>query len=144
MPYCCYRCFKDRWLKALIHEYADRLGTCEFCDCKSVALVDVIVLRDPIRNLLSLYTPLSAGNVLLPWEDPIDVGVQLTNLVQEDWEIFADALADSEGALDLLYEIDLSGWEKDSGEDLIDRGDLYTRRDNVYRTSATEAWQAYC
>jgi len=30
------------------------------------------VLRDPIRNLLSLYTPLSAGDVVLPWEDPFD------------------------------------------------------------------------
>ncbi len=144
MPYCCYRCFKDRWLKALIHEYADRLGTCAFCDCKSVALVDVSVLRDPIRNLLSLYTPLSAGNVILPWEDPLDVGDRLTDLVQEDWEIFSEALSDSERALDLLYEIDLSEWEKDSGEDLLDKGDLYTRRRNVYHTSATEAWEAFC
>ena len=44
----------------------------------------------------------------------------------------------------MLYEIDLAGWEKDSGEDVLDKGDLYTRRGNVYHTSATEAWEAFC
>lgn len=144
MPKCCYRCFKDPWLKGLIHAHADKLGTCRYCGSQQVALVDLAVLRDPIRNLLSLYTPLSAGDVVLPWEDPFDVGEYLPDLIQDDWQIFSDALVDSETAIDLMYEIDLSGWEKDSGEDLVDKGDLYTRRSNVYHTSPTEAWESFC
>jgi hypothetical protein len=109
----------------------------------SAALVDINVLYDAFENLLSIYTPLSAGDVIYPWEDPFDAGDNLVTLIQEDWDLFSEALSD-ERASDLIIAIQRSGWEKDSGEDLIDAGDLYTRRSSIYHTPPAEVWEEFC
>jgi hypothetical protein len=144
MPKCCYRCFKNSWLKALIHQHADMLGTCRFCGATHVALVDVSVLRESLGNLLTLYSPLTDDELMLPDEDPFEIGELLPDLIQEDWDIFSDALLQKDSATELLYAIDVSVWQKDSGEDLIQRGGLYTRRVSIYHTSPCEAWEEFC
>jgi len=142
MPDCCYRCFKHPWLKRLIDESATKLGTCGFCGSREVALSDVGNVRDPLLNVVSLYTALT-GDALLPWENPIEIGDTLEHLLQEDWDLFSDALIDSGQVLDLIHAIDISGWEKDSGEDLIDTNELYIRPRNLYQLTPNEAWDQF-
>lgn len=144
MKRCCYRCFTHPWLKKLIHDDADKLGTCAFCGSKSTALADVSVLYESFQNLLSMYNPVQYGVTVHPWEDAFETGNVLTDLIQNDWEIFSDALLESDRAAELLVAIQLSLWEKDSGEDLIDTGTLYTRRRSIYHTTPAQAWTWYC
>lgn len=144
MKRCCYRCFSPPWLKKLIHTDADGLGLCAFCGSKSTALADVSVLYDSFQNLLSMYNPARDGETLHSWEDAFEAGEILTDLIQDDWEIFSDALLNSDKATELIVAIQLSGWEKDSGEDLIDTGTLYSRRRSIYHTPPAQAWERYC
>jgi hypothetical protein len=64
-----------------------------------------------------MYNPVRSGETVYPWEDPFEAGDVLTDLIQNDWEIFSDALLNSGRAAEMIGAIQLSCWEKDSGEE---------------------------
>lgn len=91
-----------------------------------------------------MYNPARYGETLHSWEDAFEAGEVLTDLIQDDWETFSDALLNSDSAAELIVAIQLSRWEEDSGEELIDTGTLYTRRRSIYHTPPSQAWEWYC
>jgi hypothetical protein len=81
---------------------------------------------------------------MMPGDDPIEVGDLITQMLQDDWQVFSEKVIDRGKEKELLDAIMQSGWEKDSGQDPVDVNALYTRQDTFYRTSPLEKWQEFC
>ena len=75
-------CFKDTYLRELIEEEG-KTGTCPWCGTEEVKVIPLRELSEPFREVAQLYEP-----VEFPGGDDISY------LIQQDWEVFSDHLAE--------------------------------------------------
>jgi hypothetical protein len=140
---CCANCFDHPWLKDNIRDHSTQEGDCQYCDSKSVQLIEAGELFPFFENLISIYSPLVAGKTIDDLEDPLHVGDPLLWLVQEDWQVFNDRNPENNSGR-LLDEIVNSTWDDDSGESPISWNELYTRRVSLWHSSRAERWDDFC
>jgi RES domain-containing protein len=132
----CAGCFNLPRLKKLVYKSATKTGDCRYCGRKRVRLAPLGVFYDGFRNMMQLYEP--ADN----WDD----GETLVQLMEDDWQPFAEELLGTDAVSRLLSGILASRWEKDSGDDEVDVYDLYVRvGDNATnpRESLAERWDEF-
>nr|WP_254170388.1 hypothetical protein [Pseudomonas thivervalensis] len=70
-----------------------------------------------------------------------------TTLVQSriDYDVFGDDLVASNTAARFLEDIMHSGWDDNSGENLVNAHGLYVRYSDEWgQTTRTEQWEDYC
>lgn len=81
--FCCVNCFTDLEIKSIIDSYNNR-GDCEFCGSKNVHVINTDELSNIFDELLSIYTPISEIDSLVPEESQLMLGQALN----EQWDIF--------------------------------------------------------
>lgn len=113
---CCADCFAHPWLKQKTQRLSQEIGLCRYCGSENGKLVEVAALSNYFENLLTLYAPSNS-----PHGDP------LTDLLQNQWEVFSDPLYESGKAPKLVEDIMLSTWDDDDGEPPLDAHELYVR-----------------
>ena len=132
--YCCVKCFAYEWLRNYVLETSDKIGDCDYCGRKEIAIIPLHVLYQPFENLIELYVPSNDQN-----------GEFLIDLIQADYEIFEDEFYADGDAAKLLGDITYSGWDDDSGESPVDPHELYYHRSSSwYHTTMREAWEEFC
>jgi hypothetical protein len=77
------------------------------------------------------------------FEEALDVGDLILNMLDEDWNIFSDDLGDEERG-HLLLSIANNDWDDDSGEPPLSLHELYTRREHWGHTSQADLWSEFC
>ncbi len=120
-------------------------GDCDYCGATNVRLISVGALRGAFSNLLDMYAPLeNEVNVKLFREShPLDHGSPLVDLIQEDWDVFSEAVIARDRASALLEDIANSDWDDDSAESLLDADDLWTRDNSLWHESLSEKWMDF-
>jgi len=79
---CCAECFGDRGLrKSIIPSLEPTCGTCDYCGCVGVGLIEPIQLRDAFSPLIDIYQPDAGGKALAEW-------------LKEDWQLFSHSSMD--------------------------------------------------
>ena len=139
---CCVDCFAHEWLREFVFDNSDDVGVCEYCYSEGMRVIEVGDLYEPFHNLMRLYIPKGEA-FLVPDLSPD--GEPLLDLIQEDYEVFADESRASEVAARLLEDILCSGWDDDSGEPLVDAHDLYVRYSDEWgHATMADQWKNYC
>ena len=139
---CCPRCFNHKWLKEQVKSKATHRGDCDYCGATNVPLLSVAALCGPFSNLLDMYAVLESGvnDMLFRESAPLNHGSPLVDLIQEDWDVFSDAVIENDRASALLEDIANCSWDDDSGESPLDADDLWTRNDSLWHESLSEKW----
>ena len=131
---CCPNCFSYEWLRNYIHENSNEKGTCDYCGQEQIELIPVSHLYHLFENLMQLY---------VPSDEPY--GECLIDLIQWNYEVFAEDLYTSGDAALLLEDIMQAGWDDDSGESPVDAHELYYRRESLwYHITMAEEWKEFC
>lgn len=139
---CCVDCFAHDWLKEFVLDNSDDVGVCEYCFSEGTSVIEVGDLYEPLHNLMRLYLPKGEA-FLIPGLS--SDGEPLLDLIQEDYEVFADELLSSEVAARLLEDILRSHWDDDSGEPLVDAHEFYVRYSDEWgHATMAEQWTSYC
>ena len=126
-----------------IQENSELEGDCDFCEEKSVALINVASLCPYFRNLISDFRSIVYDSNLLPGEDIFRVGEPLLFLIQDRWQVFNETVCESGAADDLLEAIVNSDWDDDSGEAPIETQNLYTNRPRHWASSSAQDWEEF-
>lgn len=113
---CCKDCFAHPWLRDYVSEESRGIGTCQYCRKRKREVIEVTKLASPFESLMTMYSRSEFG------------GTPLIDLVQGDWEVFAESVFDSGRASQLLKDILLASWDDDSGEPLPDANEYYERK----------------
>jgi hypothetical protein len=95
--FACHRCFADKKLAEWIKEQGTK-GNCSWCGARNVYVVQLSSLGDLFEPVVELYHPSDSFH-----------GDFLSDLLQEDWEIFSDRIFDKGLARDLVKAIYGSG-----------------------------------
>ena len=112
-------------------------------------LLAVSALTEPFENLMTMYSPVSWDNTNLHFDDPVDVGEMLDELIQEDWEIFSDRLLSRNRSMDLIESIldaryTESEWKpKQMYESRFDSTELYTSRQDPSDYKLIDVWNEH-
>lgn len=139
---CCVDCFAHEWLREFIRDSSDDMGDCDYCKSTDVRVITVDDLYEPFRNLMQLYIPKGEA-FLVPDLSPD--GEPLLDLIQGDYDVFGDDLVSSNAAARLLEDVMHSGWDDDSGENLVNAHGLYVRYSDEWgQTTRAEQWEDYC
>ena len=139
---CCLVCFEHTWIRDLIKRESTVRGTCGFCGARRSPLIDLDHLYKPFKNLCSMYA--RVDQVVAPGEDAFERGESLFYLIQDSYQVFSERVEEKGRAEDLLFAILQSGWEKDDGEDPLDRFELFAFAKPFYESSLAEDWQQFC
>lgn len=117
---CCAGCFEDEVLTGHING-AGETGDCDFCGARDVPVVEATDLWDLFEPVVRLYRDYTADNVppqlVGDWSEP------LATLLQDDWEIFSEAVCDFRH--ELVAAIIPVARHKDEILDYPDAGGLY-------------------
>lgn len=89
MTKCCMECFSDRVIRQKIARKSKIEGGCERCATPRAALLPCSDLTSEFSLLLSLY-------------EPAEDGEALSVLIERDWEVFSNQVADKAGLLEEL------------------------------------------
>jgi len=117
-----------------VNEHSDRTGDCEFCEARDVPVIDTVELAHPFHNLLEMYVV----------ADSYESGEMLLNLIQWDWDVFADELNEDTQAA-LLEDIANSDWDDDDGVPVLDANELYMPRSFRWsHQTHTDTWAQFC
>lgn len=145
MARCCIECFNESFLRAWISENGER-GKCNFCGAGRVPCVDCTELTDLFEPLLRLYEPTEYGEHYHPEIDldAVDVGEQLPTLLDDDWEVFSDALdlETKSRLLDAIRNLSLDPKDRmlETGSD-----ELWTPKEKrLFHEDESALWERFC
>lgn len=141
---CCPSCFDHPWLVASVRKGSTETGTCDYCGTADVPLLDVAELSEAFHNMLTIYEELQAGETMGDFEDPLNVGETLIEMIQEDFGVFSDLVFDCGEAGRLLEDVANADWDDDGGESMIHATELRTRRKSIWHTTEAERWDKFC
>ena len=133
---CCVECFADEELREVVRETSKETGTgaCNYCRRRCIAVVGVGTLYDSFKSMMTLYVPSDDQH-----------GGYLIDLIQGEYEVFAEKLYESGEADRLLDDIMAWGWDDDDGEPQVGARDLYHWRSSQwFHTTMAEAWDEFC
>jgi len=134
---CCPKCFAHKWLKQYIFDNSTLKGRCDYCSAREVPLISIGALAPRFDAMMGLYRDLTADTIL-PYENPLRVGIPLLDLVQE-WGVFSERVIRADHAKALLKHLANYGWDDDSGEPKFNTIDLYTSRVSWSHSTLEEA-----
>jgi len=83
---CCIKCFQDRFLQKYILDNGTK-GDCDYCNSKNINSIDVTELAELFSPLIETYD--AEENFLPSSELGSFSGKFLSELLQDDWEIFS-------------------------------------------------------
>lgn len=140
MANCCINCFEDSYLIDFIIENGNE-SDCDYCGSQNVKCIGTEELTDEFQEFLNIYEETTYGEHFGPYDDPIDAGERLIDLIQIDWIVFSDSL-EKDAQEDLLFEIlDISYDECGS----ISKDTYFSPCKNSFTyVSSDEAWQEFC
>jgi hypothetical protein len=134
--YACPACFEYSWLKDYVKENSTEEGTCPSCQSRRKPLIPVAALYEPFHNLISSYKPAEGP--------PLEYGMPIVDLIQDDWEVFSERLIERDGAGALLESILHSGWDDDDGEPLLGASDLYVAQHRTWsHDTLAQIWEEF-
>ena len=120
---CCEQCFDDNYLKHYIREHG-RVGTCQFCRARRTHVIEAADLQELFARFTALYSPLQVGLNVPFGTDAYEIGDRLGSVIQEEWGIFSDRIADSERHHDLLDKILTANYVEEEMLDAPDVNDM--------------------
>lgn len=129
---CCTNCFRDPFLKRFIKTNGN-LGNCYYCNEEGVKTIDVQQIAEMFDIFHPYYEKLEHGeNFIHHVQDPTDVGEFLYELIQSDWEVFAD---DSRSLFNDIMELSNYNYYSDQ---------LYVKAvESFTYESSVEVWQSF-
>ncbi|GAE32811.1 RES family NAD+ phosphorylase [Halalkalibacter hemicellulosilyticus] len=102
---CCENCFDDEFLIKEVQEIG-KIGDCDYCGELNVYTINIKLLNEHFSKVIKLYTPTEAYEHYDPEVDhPLEVGVSLITLINEDWCIFSKKIQNHEIDYTLLFDI---------------------------------------
>jgi hypothetical protein len=117
-----------------VKEHSDGVGDCEFCEAQDVPVIDTVNMANPFHNLLAMYVV----------ADSYESGETLLNLVQWEWDVFAEDLSEDMQAA-LLEDIVNSDWDDDDGVPTLDVRELYMSKSSGWlHQTHTDNWAQFC
>lgn len=119
----CVECFNDKELKAIILEN-NEIDDCPWCGAKNVNVIPIIELGDLFRQVAEIYKPVNFHN-------EYQIGDPISYLMQEDWNIFSDKIAENpDDLLDrLMITILEAGIDPKDDVDLPDYNGSFERKE---------------
>ena len=137
---CCENCFEDQYL----NKYIKGEGTprnCQYCGSTGSYCIDVIQLSGLFEPIVDLYEPLQRGVHYIDGDDLYRIGSSLTQLINEDWEIFSDQLIVTGNESRLIDDIVNADREP---KESIDTGGLWVPKDQAFTySSPEEKWDEF-
>ena len=144
--HCCVECFSQDHLYLISFiKKNDERGDCDYCDAINVRIVEPEELRELFAPLLTLYEPVSQGENIFNFQEAIDNGEPLANLIDYEWGVFSDLVRDK---FTLLEDIFTGGMTHDEIRGLpysFSADELWMDRDDsvMERITAREEWAAF-
>lgn len=117
--YTCIRCFKNRELRDLIRESGQK-GHCDWCGSRNVPILSLHDLGDLFRDVAGIYQPVEGFG-----------GDFISNLLQEDWNIFSRKIEDAPNNLIHMMTVAIlkAGLDPRDDVDYPDYSGFFHRRD---------------
>ena len=129
-PVACHQCFADEQLVTWIKGHGTR-GRCGWCEARNAYVVDLPSLGKLFEQVTALYSPSDSVH-----------GDYLSDLLQEDWEVFSEQILEKDLAKPLIEAIMTAG--VDPGELMsmdVDYRGLFHRQE-LYSFSLEEEWES--
>jgi len=119
----CTECFNDKQLKEIILE-KNQIDDCPCCGAKNVNVIPIIELGDLFRQVAEIYKPILGPH-------SYEMGDTIAYLMQEDWNIFSDKIAESPDNLmdELVITILEAGIDPKNDVDLPDYNGSFHRNE---------------
>lgn len=136
---CCIECFLDNYLKDFIRVESQTRGDCDFCGSTNVRIIAPSELEGFFEPVVGLYSPLEVGRNILKDENPADVGENLGQLIDNDWEVFSDTLGSHERTS--LLDAIMNPYP-DLGGERVPVDELWTDRKDFYDRTIEDMWDA--
>lgn len=134
MLLCCENCFDDGYLKEYIREVGST-GVCQYCGSTGAYCINVAQLSGLFEPVIDLYEPLERGVHYTDGDDPHRIGDSLTQLLNEDWEIFSDQLTGTGNESGLIDDI-VNAYREP--KESIDTGGLWISKDRAFTYTSPE------
>jgi len=144
--YCCVECFSEDHPHLIwFVKNNGKKGDCDYCDTTDTTVIEPSELRDLFEPLLTLYEPVSPGENTFPWEQAIDKGDYLANLIDYEWFVFSDLVSDKNVLLEDIFTEGLTPDEIRGLPYSFDADEFWMDRDDsvVERLPAKQEWDAF-
>jgi len=136
---CCEACFDDEFVKDYIRRNGRR-GTCQYCRTRGKYVIEAAELEPLFERFTHLYAPVQVGINVLPDVDVLRLGDRLATIIQDQWDVFSERLAELDRHHDLLHEIVTANCREEEILDAPDVRELWTDRDYQHYT-LLDRWQ---